>query len=98
MSKLMLIDNRNTKVRNSKNEIEINFVSSAAEEPMLIRIRQELNPFHPNSLRESIFSIINSFYNLKICDREEFEIQVKYFVDNLLMIYEWDLQNQYFMR
>jgi hypothetical protein len=62
------------------------------EESILIKLRQELNSFHPTCISEVVFSLLKLFTN------EPNEDRLGFFIQNLTSIYEWDIQNQHFMR
>jgi hypothetical protein len=83
MSELLVISNKNIKIANE---------SSSFEESLLVKFRQEINPFHAESVCKSVNSIISSFENHK--NQEN----LNNFLDNLVSLYEWDQQNQNFMR
>jgi hypothetical protein len=63
------------------------------QETFLIKLRQEVNPFHENCFSESVKSLIRSFRD----STETSEEILEYFVRNLILVYEWDLQNPNFM-
>ena len=66
--------------------------NNSAEESLLVKMRQEITPFHDECMSKSIKSIINSF------DYQKNEENLTSFLENILTLYEWDLQNQNFMR
>ena len=66
--------------------------TNAYEESILIKLRQEINSFHPNCVNDVVKSLLKQFNNQK---NEDY---FKFFIQNLISIYEWDVQNQHFMR
>jgi hypothetical protein len=66
--------------------------NNSADESLLIKMRQEITPFHSECISKTINSIINSF------DYQKNEENMNYFLENVVSLYEWDLQNQNFMR
>jgi hypothetical protein len=64
-----------------------------SEWPILIKLRQEVNHFHTFNLRETIKSLVNALANDSF-DKNDLPI----FIQNLLIIYDWDLKNRNFMR
>jgi len=66
--------------------------NNSADESLLIKMRQEITPFHSECISKTINSIINSF------DYQKNEENMSYFLENVVSLYEWDLQNQNFMR
>lgn len=69
-----------------------NFDFSNNTELFLNKFRQEINPFHPDSFRNSIKSTIEL---LKINKDQK---NLVCFVNNLISIFDWDNQNKYFIR
>jgi hypothetical protein len=61
------------------------------EESILIKLRQEINSFHPDCVNDAVKSLLKQFNN------EKNEDSFKFFIQNLISIYEWDVQNQHFM-
>ena len=68
------------------------FHANTHEDSMLIKLRQEINPFHPQCLIECIKSIVS------LLGIEKDEEKLFNLIENLKSIYEWDLQNPNFMR
>jgi hypothetical protein len=70
-------------------------------ESILIKLRIEITPFHPDCLRKTIISLIHTISEDDIGndeDKNDKHYQLLTFIKNLILIYQWDLQNQYFMR
>lgn len=62
------------------------------ELPFIIKFRQEVNLFHPNCLRNTIVSISKHLLN------EPNASDLNTFVDNLSLLYDWDLRNKKYLR
>lgn len=85
---------------NSANELISEFLvisiqssnSNSSVETLLNKLRQEINPFHPDSFMSSIKSVLESLQSSKN------EAKMNSFVNNLISIHEWDTQNQFFIR
>jgi hypothetical protein len=67
--------------------------SFALEECLLVQIRQEINPFHAECFNNSVKSMISS-----LASHDSDELKLNSFVNNLIVIYEWDLNNKCFMK
>ena len=63
-----------------------------SECPFIIEFRQEINSFHSNSLRCCIISLGKHLFNEPNTD------DLNAFVDNLTLIYDWDLKNKKLIR
>lgn len=59
---------------------------------VLNKIRLEMNPFHPDCFKNSINHAIESLKN------EQNDKELKSLVSNLVIIHEWDLHNQCYIR
>jgi hypothetical protein len=62
------------------------------EESILIKLRQEINSFHPDCVNDVVRSLLKQFNN------EKNEESFKFLIENLISIYEWDVQNRHYMR
>ena len=62
------------------------------EWPLLLRFRQEINPFYNFSLRNSTKSLARSFNNETAPSSEDQE-ELYNFVQNMNLLYDWDLKN-----
>ena len=60
--------------------------------PILLRFRQEINSFHPSTMRETIKSLAKSLLNNSI------EYSLSVFVENLTLMHDWDLKSKNSMR
>ena len=65
---------------------------SNTEESLIVKIRQEISPFHVECLRQTVNSIIYSF------SYQKNEENLSYFLENIIAIHEWDLRNPNSMR
>jgi hypothetical protein len=90
-AKLIISDLSVLAINNSTTGYQAN-----SQETFLVKLRQEVNPFHENSFAESVKSVIRSFRNGDF-STETSERELDYFVRNLVLAYEWDLQNPNFM-
>ncbi len=60
--------------------------------PIVVKFRQEINSFHPNCLRSTIKSLGKHL----LSERNDQDLNI--FINNLTLLYEWDLKNKKFMR
>ena len=60
--------------------------------PLVVKFRQEINSFHPTCLRSTVKSLSKHLLN----ERNDQDLNT--FVDNLTLLYDWDLKNKKFMR
>lgn len=84
MNELLLLENKTA-----------NKTSYTLDECILVKLRQEINPFHVDCFNNSIKSTINYFSNLTDKSAER---KLNSFVNNLVIIYEWDIHNKCFMK
>jgi hypothetical protein len=61
--------------------------------PMILRFRQEVNPFHYSCLHDTVLSLSKSF----AANRNESN-DLKIFLQNIFLIYDWDFKNKNYMR
>ena len=66
--------------------------NNSTDESLLVKMRQEITPFHSECMSKTINSMISSF------DHQKNEENLTYFLENTMSLYEWDLQNKNFMR
>lgn len=67
---------------------------SYSDWPMILRFRQEINPFHFLCLRTTVRSLIKTFLNnSSSCET----VELNNFIQNVTLIYDWDLKNKTFM-
>ena len=64
----------------------------STDESLMVKIRQEISPFHVDCLQKTVNAIINSFVYQK---NEE---KLSNFLENITALHQWDLQNPNFMR
>lgn len=67
---------------------------SYTEWPMVLRFRQEINPFHYLCLRTTVRSLIKTFLNNSSSGET---VELNNFIQNVALIYDWDLKNKTYM-
>lgn len=67
--------------------------SSSLEESMLVKIRVEIGPFHENCFADALKSVVN--YLVEI---EPDDVKLNALVNNMILVYEWDIQNKCSMK
>lgn len=60
--------------------------------PFIIKFRQEINAFYPNCLRNTVKSLIKHLLD------EPNQQDLNVFINNLALLYDWDLKNSNSMR
>ena len=60
--------------------------------PILLRFRQEINSFHPFTMRETIKSLVKTLLN----NSTEYSLSV--LVENLTLMHDWDIKSKNSMR
>ena len=75
-------------VRIPREKKELNY----GEWPVVLKFRQEVNSFHAKCLRESVKSLTNYLLN------DLNQMSLYFFIQNLCLIYSWDLRNKNNMR
>jgi hypothetical protein len=67
------------------------------QETFLIKLRQEVNPFHEHAFSDCVRSVARSFEDKSRVAGEKEDSSLTSFLQNLVLVHEWDLQNPNFM-
>lgn len=83
MKELLVLENKN----------ETQNRTYTLDECILVKIRQEINPFHSECFNKTVKSLINYLLNI-----EPDQWKFASLINNLVDVYEWDIQNKCFMK
>lgn len=78
MRKLLTLETQNGTIK-----------SSSLDEGILVKIRQEISPFHEQCFADAVKSLVNHLSEI-----EPDEEKLTALVHNMVLVHEWDIQNK----